>query len=455
LRYRGYVGEHPGVIAAIVPVFLAVKKEYTEQSHRKTRQTYPKCLLFFARINIGRKMSFSKQEILTNFIDRLDLGFELLELIFDKQGHVEDFVFLEVNPAYERQTGYKAVDLIGKRKKQLAPTAEQRWYDFAVEAVKTGKTLSYEYYNHKVKGTFETQFIPVSADKIVVLFKDITQRKDLERQVQEKERLAAIGATAGMVGHDIRNPLQAIVSDIYLLKDFLKSMPEMQMKKEVAESLEEIEKNVTYINKIVADLQDYSRQLNPEFVEVNDLCSVIDNYLKSIDIPSNMETNILYINKIVADLQDYSRTLSIELKSVELSQVIIDVFDTIFVPESIVLSINIKGVSNIKTDPVLLQRVLTNLVNNAIQAMPKGGKLDLTGYVTERKLFIVVSDTGAGIPKQVQPKLFEPMFTTKAKGQGLGLAVAKRLTQSLGGNITFESQQGKGTKFTIQLPLIS
>lgn len=163
----------------------------------------------------------------------------------------------------------------------------------------------------------------------------------------------------------------------------------------------------------------------------------------------------MYINKIVADLQDYSRTLSIELKSVELSQVIIDVFDTIFVPESIVLSINIKGVSNIKTDPVLLQRVLTNLVNNAIQAMPKGGKLDLTGYVTERKLFIVVSDTGAGIPKQVQPKLFEPMFTTKAKGQGLGLAVAKRLTQSLGGNITFESQQGKGTKFTIQLPLIS
>ncbi len=90
---------------------------------------------------------------------------------------------------------------------------------------------------------------------------DVTEQKKMEKQLKDSERFAAIGATAGMVGHDIRNPLQAIVSDIYLLKDCLTSMPEMQTKNYVAESLEGIEENVDYINKIVQDLQGYARPL--------------------------------------------------------------------------------------------------------------------------------------------------------------------------------------------------
>ncbi len=351
-------------------------------------------------------MSIFSHEILTKFIERLDQGFELLELIFDEQCNVEDFVFLEVNPAYERQTGAKAADLIGKRKKQYAPSAEQRWYDCAIEAAKTGQTLSYEYYNNKMKRTFETQFIPVATDKIAVLFNDITDRKDLERQVQEKERLAAIGATAGMVGHDIRNPLQAITSDIFLLKDFLSSMPEMPMKRDVAESLEEIEKNVTYINKIVADLQDYSRKLNPEIVEVENLCEVIEGFLENIDIPNNI---------------DVSHSCKL-------------------------------GNLKVQIELTFLKRILTNLATNAVQAMPFGGKLAIATYKKEDVLIITVEDTGTGIPEEVKPKLFTPMMTTKAKGQGLGLSVVKRLVEAQGGTIDFESQIGKGTKFIIHLP---
>jgi signal transduction histidine kinase len=93
-----------------------------------------------------------------------------------------------------------------------------------------------------------------------------------------------------------------------------------------------------------------------------------------------------------------------------------------------------------------------NLVTNAVQAMPKGGKLIIRSHKEANDVIITVKDTGVGIPENVKSKLFTPMFTTKAKGQGFGLAVIKRMTESLGGTVTFESQEGKGTTFIIKIP---
>ncbi len=121
----------------------------------------------------------------------------------------------------------------------------------------------------------------------VSVVRDITELKqlqnrlqkyseDLEKLVEERtkqlknaERLAAIGATAGMVGHDIRNPLQAITGDLYLIKTELAELPDHQQKKNALESVDEIQTNIDYINKIVADLQDYARPLNPRTQETN------------------------------------------------------------------------------------------------------------------------------------------------------------------------------------------
>ena len=85
--------------------------------------------------------------------------------------------------------------------------------------------------------------------------------------------------------------------------------------------------------------------------------------------------------------------------------------------------------------------------------MPKGGKLTIHAYKEANDVLITVKDTGVGIPEAVKDKLFTPMFTTKSKGQGFGLAVIKRMTEALGGTVTFESQEGKGTTFIIRLPL--
>ena len=85
--------------------------------------------------------------------------------------------------------------------------------------------------------------------------------------------------------------------------------------------------------------------------------------------------------------------------------------------------------------------------------MPNGGKLIISAIKKENKAYILVEDTGVGISEEAKAKLFTPLFTTKSKGQGLGLAVVKRLVEAQGGTVTFESQEGKGTKFIIELPL--
>jgi PAS domain S-box-containing protein len=270
---------------------------------------------------------------------------------------------------------------------------------------------------------------------VVLIFRDITERKKTEdernqmqikleesaiqleeyasqmeelaeqraAQLKDAERLAAIGATAGMVGHDIRNPLQAILGDLYLAKEEIVGMPNDERKQAIDDSLTEIGKNVEYINKIVADLQDFARPLKPN-AEETDLKRIINDLLAKNGLPENVKVSIkLETEKVVAD-------------------------------------------------STFINRIIYNLVNNAVQAMPKGGKLTIRTFKKANDTLISVKDTGVGIPDAVKNKLFTPMFTTKAKGQGFGLAVIKRMTEALGGTVSYESQEGKGTTFSIRLP---
>ena len=124
------------------------------------------------------------------------------------------------------------------------------------------------------------------------------------------------------------------------------------------------------------------------------------------------------------------------------------------IPENITATNCVKkDFPKIKADQTYLQRILVNLSNNAIQAMPKGGKLTITATSKNGKAIIGVQDTGEGIPENVKSKLFTPLMTTKAKGQGFGLSAVKRFTEAMGGTVSFESEVGKGTKFIIELPL--
>lgn len=312
-----------------------------------------------------------------------------------------EFNVIHWNKAAERVTGIKTQDAIGKKVYAVLPemtTVNVTPYFEALQKKQPARfMMNVTSRETKKPSIFEISTYP-SSQGIIIIVEDKTEE-------EQNKRLSAIGATAGMVGHDIRNPLQAIEGDVYLLKDYLTSMPESETKADVDQSLDEIDKNVGYINKIVADLQDYARPLNPEYTQTN-MHDLVTNVLQNTDLPGNVE-----------------------------------------------VAVKVDCSFEWKTDPTLVRRAVTNLIINAIQAMPKGGKLEVAAAQSGAEAVITVCDTGTGIPDEVKPKLFTPMMTTKAKGQGLGLAVVKRLIEALKGSITFESELGKGTKFTIRLPL--
>ena len=226
------------------------------------------------------------------------------------------------------------------------------------------------------------------------------------KKLLESERMAAIGQTAGMVGHDLRNPLQTIAGEVFLAKAELKQLPESEHKTNLQESIESIEQQMEYMDKIVSDLQAFVKPVQAQ-KQIVTLKPMTSSVLFQLDIPENVKTKLG-----IADSQ------------------------------------------SVKADPELLKRVLINLINNAVQAMPLGGDLTLTAYNDKLNddVTIIVEDNGIGIPTKIQSKIFTPLFTTKPKGQGFGLAVCRRVIEAHGGSITFESQEGKGTKFTLRLP---
>jgi two-component system CheB/CheR fusion protein len=261
-------------------------------------------------------------------------------------------------------------------------------------------------------------------DGAVISFVDVTERRllekervshtmNLETQVKEQaakiiqsERLAAIGQTIGMVGHDLRNPLQTISGEAYLAKSELQALPESEQKNNLKENIDAIEEQIKYMDKIVSDLQAFVRpvEVHKQTVNLKQLITVV---LAQIAIPANIETNLKIDDELAVD-----------------------------------------------ADPLLLKRVFINLVTNAVQAMPKGGKLTITAQDSgQGQVQIAVEDTGVGIPDEIKPKMFTPLFSTKPRGQGFGLAVCKRVIEAQGGTISFESQVGKGTAFTMSLLL--
>ena len=230
--------------------------------------------------------------------------------------------------------------------------------------------------------------------------------KDLE-QVQEKlirsERLAAVGELASGVGHELRNPLNVIRNCAYLLNMALTEKSD----EEAANTLKVLDKQIDIANKIVTDLLDFTRIRPPSQVRV-DLKNLINESLSWTTVP-----------------------------------------------EQVSVHVNLNGHSQqVRTDPEQMSRVFSNIISNAVQAMNgKTGELNISTGADDNFVSVIFQDNGCGIPEENMEKIFEPLFTTKPKGIGLGLAISKRLVEQNGGKIEVASQVGQGTTFTVKLPL--
>jgi signal transduction histidine kinase len=243
-----------------------------------------------------------------------------------------------------------------------------------------------------------------------------------QEQLVRQERLATLGQVAGSIGHELRNPLGVISNAVYYLKI---SQPEASDK--VKEYLDILEKETRASDKIITDLLDFTR-IKPLDREPAAVSELIHQTLKRYPAPRAVQ-------------------VALEIPA---------------------------GLPRVYADPQHVMQVLGNLVVNAYQAMerqaPLGGTSPLreqagsTGTLANRKLtvsaaaqgdmmILAVQDTGSGILPENMNKLFEPLFTTKARGIGLGLAVSKKLVEANGGRIEVQSDPGKGSVFTIYLPI--
>jgi PAS domain S-box-containing protein len=225
--------------------------------------------------------------------------------------------------------------------------------------------------------------------------------KKSQKQLLKAQRLAVIGELAGMVGHDLRNPLTSINGAAYYVKKRLSSKIDGKVK----EMLDLIGKNIVYSNKIINDLLDYSKEIKLDLTESNPK-SIIKKALSLVEIPKNVQ---------VIDLTEDK--------------------------------------PKIRVDTAKIKRVFVNILKNAVEAMPKGGTLTTKSRKSDGNLEFVFSDTGVGISKKTMEKLWTPLFTTKAKGMGFGLAICKRVIEAHGGSISVKSSRGKGTTFTVIIPI--
>lgn len=229
------------------------------------------------------------------------------------------------------------------------------------------------------------------------------------RQLQVAQRFAVIGELATMIGHDMRNPLQVITNMQYLL--------DMRMQK-----------------------------------MTKDESDILHRY-GIPDIFDRIGTEIQYLNKIISDLQDYAREVNPGKSRINLKTFFEDLIQKISPPPSILIQKEIESDAAISLDPHLLSRVMENLINNAIQAMEHGGTLMLTSHISKDNLIITIRDTGTGISLDSQPRIFDPLYTTKPKGTGLGLSVTRRLIEAHGGKISLIETSPGGTTFEVTLPV--
>jgi len=343
-------------------------------------------------------------------------------------------IILDCNPAATRLVGREKSELIGSHQQILHPP----------ERIKDGFSITFHLHVHgKGLHNVEEQIITKNGeirdvlinatlfdieDRRVILgtFRDVTEQKVLLRRLEEyskglevtveartqelreaqrnllkAERLAAIGELAGMVGHDLRNPLSAIKNAVYYLK----------LKQD--------------------DINDKNRKT---------MFEVIDNAIRHAD-------------KIIADLQEYSREMQITHVSCSLRDCLNDALSLIQLPKNIQIIDQVAETPLIKIDKTKISRVFLNLVKNAVDAMPNGGTLQIKSEHVGDKVKITFADTGCGMPKELLAKLYTPLVTTKAQGMGFGLAICKRIIDAHGGNIAVESHIGKGTTFTVTLPI--
>jgi len=240
----------------------------------------------------------------------------------------------------------------------------------------------------------------------ILVIRDLTEQKRLEAQIERRERMSALGQLASGVAHEIRNPLNAIGTVIQQLnRDFEPASNE----------------------------QEYHELAGMVHQEVKRINDTISNFLKFAR-PESMQPEEIGLDKFFKELQTGYASLAEE--------------------KGVKINLDVHWHGSVRWDRGKMRQVFMNLIQNALEAMGEGSKIDISVVnKTDQLLEIKISDDGSGMTEEVRKKIFNLYFTTKAKGTGIGLSIVQQIVDQHGGVISVESELGKGTTFSIVMPI--
>ncbi|EHX5978117.1 two-component system sensor histidine kinase AtoS [Escherichia coli] len=325
-------------------------------------------------------------------------------IAIDRQGDVTT-----MNPAAEVITGYQRHELVGQPYSMLFDNTQ--FYSPVLDTLEHGTEhvaleISFPGRDRTIELSVTTSRIHNTHGEMIgalVIFSDLTARKETQRRMAQAERLATLGELMAGVAHEVRNPLTAIRGYVQILRQQT-SDPIHQ------EYLSVVLKEIDSINKVIQQLLEFSRPRHSQWQQVS-LNALVE------------ETLVLVQTAGVQARVDFISELDNEL-------------------------------SPINADRELLKQVLLNILINAVQAISARGKIRIqTWQYSDSQQAISIEDNGCGIDLSLQKKIFDPFFTTKASGTGLGLALSQRIINAHQGDIRVASLPGYGATFTLILPI--
>ncbi len=257
-------------------------------------------------------------------------------------------------------------------------------------------------------------------DVIQLTIRDVTEKKEMEAKLLRSEKLKALGELAGGVAHDFNNVLAAIMGRAQLLRMNSETLIGKQGREKSIDTLKKgldiIEKSARDGAETVRRIQEFSRKGSH------------DKYFMSVDMNKVVE-NVLEITKVRWKNEADSKGIKIDVQKM------------------------LSSLSPIAGSASEIREVFTNLINNAIDAMPQGGKLTIKTFKQDGHIAVKVEDTGIGIPETIRNNIFDPFFTTKGpQSAGLGMSVSYGIINRHGGSITVDSVEGQGTSVAIKFP---
>jgi len=288
---------------------------------------------------------------------------------------------------------------VGRRHVEIG--LEQIYTNVALSRLRKGllRTVAGNWRGTAVELAASIESLNALLDLDLAIIEDAYQM-EYERRRRQSDRLATIGQVAGGIAHELRNPLNVIKTSVYYLLNAKHATAEKR-----AEHLARIERQVSVADGVITALNDFARLPLPALTRM-----AIEPCLREV-----LETNAL--------------------------------------PANIVVSIDVPAsIPDLLGDPGQLKIVFGNLVRNARDAMPNGGKLDLSASRSDQEVEIKVCDTGVGIKPEDLERVMEPLYSTKARGIGLGLAITRAIVDKHQGRLRVSSQLGAGTQFVVTLP---